>query len=219
MLHQDDADVNVQVVETRTIESRPSWRASLPTLEGEHVVLRELRISDAAALVSLVGAPEISRFISTPPTDVAAFESFIARCRAQRAAGTSACFAVTLAGQETAIGLFQVRELEPGFATAEWGFALGSAFWGSGLFAECAELVLEFAFSVIGVHRLEARAAARNGRGNRALLKVGAVQEGVLRQALFCGGTHVDQIIYGIIDEDWRASRGVLQTTRRVLVH
>ena len=85
---------------------------------------------------------------------------------------------------DTAIGIFQVRQLEPGFATAEWGFAIGSAFWGTGMFLDGAQLVVNFAFDVIGTHRLEARAAVKNGRGNGALRKLGATQEGVLRRSL-----------------------------------
>jgi len=76
-----------------------------------------------------------------------------------------------------------MRETEPNFAVAEWGFALGSAFWGTGVFEEAAALVLSFAFEHLGVHRLEARAVVRNGRGTRALQKMGAVQEGVLRRS------------------------------------
>ena len=88
----------------------------------------------------------------------------------------------------TAIGIFQVRSLEPGFGTAEWGFAMGSQYWGSGMFTEGARLVLDFAFDVIGANRLEARAAVANGRGNGALRKLGAVQEGVLRRSFLRHG-------------------------------
>src|SRR5258705_10948348 len=111
---------------------------------------------------------EVARFISPPPSTVEGFERFIAWTIRQRAAGTYACFAVTMKGFDTAIGIFQVRETEPGFGTAEWGFALGSPFWGMGLFEGGARLVLEFAFETIGVHRLEARAAVRNRRRHRA---------------------------------------------------
>ena len=151
------------------------WRKQLPVLAGRQVRLRELRASDAPSLFALLTTEEVARFISPPPTTVEGFERFIAWTLRQRAAGTYACFAVTVAGQDTAIGIFQVRETEPGFATAEWGFALGSPFWGLGIFEEGAELVLRFVFETLGVHRLEARAALRNGRGNGALRKVGAV--------------------------------------------
>ena len=117
------------------------------------------------------------------------------------------CFAVTLEGFDTAIGIFQVRELEPGFGTAEWGFAIGSPFWGTGVFQDGAELVLEFVFETLGVHRLEARAAVRNGRGNGALLKIGAVQEGLLRKSFLKDGQYLDQALYAIVEDDWREAR------------
>jgi ribosomal-protein-alanine N-acetyltransferase len=183
------------------------WRRTLPVLSGHQVVLRELRASDAQSLFSLLTTQEVSRFISPPPSTVDGFERFIAWTIRQRTAGTYACFAVTLKGFDTAIGIFQVRETEPGFGTAEWGFALGSPFWGMGLFEDGAELVLEFAFETLGVHRLEARAAVKNGRGNGALHKVGAVQEGILRKSFLRNGEYLDQVLYAIVEDDWRASR------------
>ena len=103
-----------------------------------------------------------------------------------------------------AIGLFQIRPLEAGFATAEWGFAIGSPFWGTGLFVDGAQLVLSFAFEQVGVHRLEARSTVENGRGNGALRKMGAVQEGLLRRSFLKHGIYHDQALWSIIDTDWR---------------
>ena len=183
------------------------WRDGLPTLRGTQVVLRELRASDAASLFALLTTEEVARFISPPPSTVEGFERFIDWTRRQRAAGTYACFAVTLAGFDTAIGIFQVRETELNFGTAEWGFAIGSPFWGTGAFQDGADLVLDFAFATLGVHRLEARAAVRNGRGNGALQKIGAVQECVLRKSFQKNGEYLDQVLYAVVDVDWRAMR------------
>src|SRR6266542_584836 len=105
------------------------WRRGLPLLRGKRVTLRELRTSDASSLFAMLTAEEVSRFISPPPSTVEGFERFILWAIRQRQAGAYACFAVTLTGDDTAIGLFQVRSLEPSFQTAEWGFAIGSAFW------------------------------------------------------------------------------------------
>lgn len=185
------------------------WRTGLPVLCGKQVVLRELRSTDAASLFSLLTTEEVSRFISPPPSTVEGFERFIAWTIRQRNAGTYACFAVTLKGFDTAIGIFQVRQLEVGFGAAEWGFAIGSAFWGTGVFQDGAELVLDFAFNALGTHRLEARAAVLNGRGNGALLKMGAVQEAILRKSFQRDGGYLDQVLYAIIDEDWRESKDV----------
>jgi len=181
------------------------WREHLPMLTGSQVVLRELRASDAASLFALLTTEEVSRFISPPPSSVEGFERFIAWTHRQRTIGTYACFAVTVKGDDTAVGIFQLRELEPGFGTAEWGFAIGSAFWGTGMFQDGANLLVGFAFDAVGVHRLEARAAVRNGRGNGALRKIGAVQEGVLRKSFLKNGEYLDQVLWTILDEDWTA--------------
>jgi ribosomal-protein-alanine N-acetyltransferase len=195
------------------------WRSGLPVLSGKRVTLRELRASDAPSLFAMLTTEEVSRFISPPPTTVEGFERFIAWTVRQRAAGSYACFAVTLKGFDTAIGIFQIRETEPEFGTAEWGFAIGSAFWGTGVFQEGSELVLEFAFETLGVHRLEARAAVLNGRGNGALLKIGAVQEGLLRKSFLHNGQYLDQVLYAVLEDDWRAARDVAWPTLPMQVH
>ena len=187
------------------------WRKALPVLAGKKVTLRELEITDAGALFAMLTPEEVSRFISPPPTTIAGFERFIMWAIAERAAGRYACFAVVPHGMQTAVGIFQVRQLEPGFATAEWGFALGSAFWGTGIFIDGAEMVLNFAIETVGVLRLEARAAVANGRGNGALRKLGAVQEGVLRRSFLKNGEFLDQMLWSILGEEWRTSKVVFR--------
>jgi RimJ/RimL family protein N-acetyltransferase len=194
---------------TRTTSHTEStnWQAALPVLAGSNFTLRELRIEDAPSLLAMLTTEEVARFISPPPTTVEGFERFIAWTHRERTAGRYACFAIVPRGMSAAIGIFQVRALEPGFGTAEWGFAMGSQFWGSGVFAEGARLVLDFAFDVIGAQRLEARAAIANGRGNGALRKIGAVQEGVLRRSFSRNGQRHDQALWGILADDWRLQR------------
>src|SRR5687768_12524638 len=138
------------------------WTKGLPVLAAGNVTLREMRISDAPSLLAMLTTEEVARFISPPPTTVNGFERFIVWANAERQAGRYACFAVVPRGMDSAIGIFQVRQLEPGFASAEWGFAIGSPFWGTGLFTSSAQLILDFAFDTVGVHRLEARAAVRD---------------------------------------------------------
>jgi RimJ/RimL family protein N-acetyltransferase len=85
------------------------------------------------------------------------------------------------------------------------------------MFEEGARLAIDFAFEILGVHRLEARAAIANGRGNGALRKVGAVQEAVLRRSFLWRGEYVDQTLWSILDSDWRQSKAVWGP--KVVVH
>jgi len=209
-----------QVFSSATTEVTSSdWRTGLPVLTGGWVTLRELRTTDAASLFALLTTEEVSRFISPPPSTVEGFEKFITWAHRQRAAGTYTCFAVTLKGFDTAIGIFQIRGSESGLETAEWGFAIGSAFWGTGIFQEGAEMLLEFAFDTLNVRRLEARCAVQNGRGNGALLKMGAVQEAVLRKSFVKNGRTFDQVLFAILESDWRVGRDAEPQSYRALVH
>jgi len=212
---QTVTDLEAVMAGARTSSTTSDWRKALPVLRGAMVTLRELRLTDAPALLAMLSTEEVARFISPPPTTVEGFERFIAWTHRERAAGNYACFAVVPHGMDTAIGIFQVRQLEPGFATAEWGFAIGSAYWGTGMFVDGARLVVDFTFETIGTHRLEARAAVLNGRGNAALKKVGATHEGILRKSFLRNDEYLDQALWTILASDWRAIRG----TASSLVH
>ena len=206
MPYRSDLDM-LSVVPTADVTAdvtASDWQQGLPVLRGERVLLRELRASDAASLCALLNTEEVARFISPPPATVDGFERFIAWTHRQRAAGSYVCFAVTLRGFDTAIGIIQVRRSDCQFETAEWGFAIGSAFWGTGVFQESAALVIDFSFDSIGVRRLEARAAVRNGRGTAALRNAGAVQECVLRKSFLRNGEYLDQALFAILDSDRR---------------
>ena len=80
-------------------------------------------------------------------------------------------------------------------------------------------MVLEFAFDTLNVRRLEARAAVQNGRGNGALIKLGAVQEAVLRRSFSKNGRTYDQVLFAILGRDWRFGREIEPQKYRALVH
>jgi N-acetyltransferase len=185
------------------------WRTGLPCLTGSVVSLRELRAGDATALFSALSSEQVTKHISPPPATVDGFGRFINWAIRQRQSGQYVCFAVVPHGSDTAIGIFQIRSLEPAFGSAEWGFALAAEFWGMGIFVDGAKLVVDFAFEVLGAHRLEARAAIKNGRGNSALRKLGAIQEGVLRRSFLRNGEYLDQALWTILQDEWMQAKTV----------
>jgi ribosomal-protein-alanine N-acetyltransferase len=197
----------IRIQHTTTTVTTSDWKEGLPVIAGSTFELRELRLEDAPSLFAMLTTEEVSRFISPPPTTVEGFERFITWAHRERLAGHYVCYAVVPRGCTTAVGIFQLKALEHGFTTAEWGFALGSPFWGTGIFAEGARLIVDFAVDTIGTNRLEARATVANGRGNGALRKIGAVQEGVLRRSFLRNGVYHDQVLWGIVAEDWRLQR------------
>lgn len=196
------------------------WRLGLPKLTGTLVALRELTTADADALVPLLTAPEVARFMTPTPEAPNWFEAFVTATAQARRAGRYAGFAIVPHGEAAPVGLTQIRQVAPGFATAEWGIALGSAWWGKGLFEDVGRLVLPFAFDTLGAHRVEARVATPNVRGNAAVAKLGAVAEGVLRRALkTADGSELDQVLWAWLAEDWRRGQAMRRSEVPVWVH
>jgi ribosomal-protein-alanine N-acetyltransferase len=175
------------------------WRARLPRLGTDRVVLRELQPTDAPALYGLVCHSNVVREMWPPPASVEGFEQFIEWTWRERAAGRYVSFGIVPQGRADAVGLFELRNLQHDFFRAELGFVLDPAWWGTGVFGRASRLLFEFAFSVLHVHRIEARASTDNVRSNAALRKVGARHEGVLRSAFAYDGKFFDQNLWAIV--------------------
>ncbi len=190
-------------------EDRLDWRRALPVLRNATVTLRELKPADAPALLAHICTPPVCQYIAAPPASVEGFQRFIRWTRMERRRGALFCFGIIPAGQSEPMGLIQVRSRDPQFSSAEWGFALAEPLWGTGVFVASARLVLEFAFTRLGVLRLEARAAEPNGRGNGVLQKLGATREGTLRRGFRFGDSCLDDVMWSILAEEWvsRATR------------
>jgi RimJ/RimL family protein N-acetyltransferase len=181
-----------------------NWRDALPQLEGPRVHLRELRVSDAEAMWYAISRHEPSRFNFPPPATIEQFEQFITWTHRQRAAGQHVCFAMIPRSAGMAVGVIQLRSLVPDFSSAEWGFALGWEYQGSGVFHNGARLAIDFAFGALGVRRLEAKAVVENVSANAALRRLGAVQEGILHKSFINNGESFDQAVWVIHADRWR---------------
>ena len=181
----------------------PDWWVQVPVLSGQSIRLREVEAADAAALLELFSDPLVNRHLYPPPASLTKFEGFIEWAQRQRGVAKCVCFVVVPIGLQQPIGLFQLRALDGQFHVAEWGFAMAPSFWSTGLFEEAATLVAEFAFA-IGVKRIEARAVVENGRANRALEKIGAKGEALLRKAF----KHSEpQFLWAIVSDEWSAPK------------
>jgi ribosomal-protein-alanine N-acetyltransferase len=187
--------------------SRAPWTEHVPELSGPLVRAREVAPHDAPSLFELLTDPAVTQYLSSPPPSVDAFVGFIRWAIREREAGNGVTFGIVPHGMGDAVGIVQIRALEPSWFCSEWGFALGSAFWGTGVFHEAAELVMRFAFDTVGADRLEARAVVGNARGNGALQKLAARAEVALSRGFKRADAYDEQLLWSIRAEDWRQGR------------
>ena len=179
------------------------WRSELPMLTGKLVTLREPIAADLRPLIDLRSITDATSFGIDEPAPELAMQQLIDRAARERASGTAFTYVVTISSSRAVVGLVQARQIDLSWESAEWECTIAPSWRGTGVFLETARLVGSFAFGSVGVHRLEARVALQNGRANGALRKLGAVQEGVLRQSVRRGGEYVDQVLWSLLKDDW----------------
>jgi len=186
-----------------TVLTSSTWRAALPTLTARLVTLREPTASDLRPLMDLLLLADASRFGIDEPVSEVSVQQLLDRISRDREAGVAFTFLVTISSSRAVAGLLQARQIDLSWESAEWECTLAPSWRGTGAFLETARLVGSFAFGTVGVHRLESRVLLQNGRANGALRKLGAVQEGVLRESVRRGSAYLDQVLWSVLKEDW----------------
>ena len=186
-----------------TVLTSSTWRSALPTLTARLVTLREPTSSDLRPLMDLLLLADASRFGIDEPVSEVSVQQLLDRISRDREAGIAFTFLVTISSSRAVAGLVQARQIDLSWESAEWECTLAPSWRGTGAFLETARLVGSFAFGTIGVHRLESRVLLQNGRANGALRKLGAVQEGVLRESVRRGSAYLDQVLWSVLKEDW----------------
>jgi RimJ/RimL family protein N-acetyltransferase len=179
-----------------------SWTGGLPTLRQGRVSLREIQPEDEDPIVALFRDPQVSRHLANPPRSRKAFRQFIKWSADTRLAGRYTGFAVRQ-GART-VGMMYIWVVAPG--TAEIGFALRAAMWGTGVFRAAGALLCRFGFDVMKLHRLEMRVAVENTRAQVAVYKLGATPEGLLRDSFLKDGRYHDSVLFRLLRSEFMAT-------------
>ena len=179
------------------------WTDRVPQLQGNLTTLREVAASDVYTLFTLFSDPAVTAYMAPPPPTLAKFAGFVEWSHQQRAQGRGICFGIVPDGMTAAVGILQVR-LDPALSGAEWGFVLSAHFWSTGVFADAANVLVEFAFTTMLVERLEARIALRNRRAHAAVQKLGARFETTREESSPQGIPRDPESVWALREQEWR---------------
>ena len=134
--------------------------------------LREVHLSDAAALTALFQIPEVSAHLDPPPATIDDFCSWITLSQSRRADDRAACYTL-LTGNDDITGLFMALRFEDR-QRAEIGFAMAPHLWGTGVFQKTIDCYLDFLFNQWDIKTLVGKTQVKNARALGAMRKVGA---------------------------------------------
>ena len=176
----------------------------IPTLTGERVVLRPVRLEDAADVFRVFSDPAAMRYWSTPPmSSPADATGLIEDILGRQAQGDFFQWGVVKAGSDSLIGTCTLFQIVREHLRAEVGFILRSDLWGMGLAREAITLMLAHAFDTLGLHRLEADTDPRNERCLGLLKRLGFQEEGRLRERWHVDGEVQDSVLLGLLSGEW----------------
>ena len=183
------------------------------TLTGEHVTLEPLRRGDVDDLVVAVSDGRLWElwYTSVPSPDTMAAD--VDAKLAARAAGTMLPFTVRHAGTGTALGVTTYCNVDDETPRLEIGYTwTARSAQRTGVNTESKLLLLGHAFEVLGCIAVEFRTHWHNQQSRTAIARLGAKQDGVLRNhRRQPDGTLRDTVVFSITDSEWPAVRAGLR--------
>jgi len=184
------------------------------TLTGSVVRLEPLSEKHVPDLTVAAHDERIWRYmLYAYPEDEEKMLAWVREILARQAAGTDLPFAVIHLASGHAIGATRYLEIRPQHRSLEIGgtwYATG--FQRTAVNTECKYLLLKHAFEVLGCIRVQFKTDARNLRSLRAIERIGAVREGVLRNHyILADGGFRDSVYYSILDREWPGVKARLE--------
>ena len=176
----------------------------VPVLRSPRLRLRPYRADDAQAMFGLYSDPRVMRYWSFPPwVEVAQARAYLDHAKAGMDSGDIFPWAIADGESDRLIGALTLFSLHVEQRRAEIGYSLSPGFQGRGLAEEALRLALGFAFSSLGLRRMEADIDPRNNASCRLVERLGFQREGLLRKRWKVNGEECDTALYGLLAEEF----------------
>ena len=178
--------------------------AKLPTINTSRLSLRWIRVEDVDDFYDVYSNPEVMRYWSTLPLpDKDAASKLINEIHEGIKRDEMMKWGIALRSSDKLIGSVTLFHIDFTHRRAEIGYAQGRAYWGQGYMQEALKAVLNHAFEILNLHRIEADVDPRNAASVRTLERLGFQREGYLRERWQVNGEIQDAFYYGLLRPDW----------------
>lgn len=176
-----------------------------PTLENDRVLLKPLTEADFDGLCDAGADPRLWQFSLSTVTNRAQLTQYLETAIAERMQGRSLPFTIVDKSVNQIAGSTRYSNFsfENGRVEIGWTW-IGKPYQQTGLNRACKYELLTFAFETLHMVRVELKADALNLASREAMRKIGATEEGILRQHLRTGtGRMRDSVYYSILASEW----------------
>ena len=172
-----------------------------PFIEGDHIYLREVRVSDVNEnYYRWMNDPEITQYLESRfyPNSIETLQEYVKDFQGNK---DSIFLAIVLKENHTHIGNIKMGPINWFHRLADIGVMLGEKdSWGKGYASEAISLLAEHAFRTLNLHKLTAGCHEQNQGSVKAFQRAGFEIEGIRKKHGFLNGEYVDSILLGKIN-------------------
>ena len=174
--------------------------AGSPELRTPRLLLRPFRLDDIDDVFAYASDPEWGRYLEIPHPYVRRdAEEFMARA-ILTSTEEKLRWAIDHDGRASGF-----LNLTIASGSAEVGYGIARTLWGQGLVTEAVGAAIAYGFESLGLERIYAYAAVDNRASWRVMEKLGMKREGFLRRHRQLRGEYIDDVLYAILRDEWRA--------------
>ena len=174
-------------------------------LETTRVALRLMTMGDMDALETIAGPPEIWKYFTFELNKKEQLQQWMDTAMKERAEGQRMPFVIIDKGTGKICGCTSFGNISFYDKRIEIGWTwVGTATMGTGINHHAKFVLLSYAFDALRFERVEIKTDNLNERAKKALVHIGATEEGVLRShMLMPHGRRRDSVYYSILKDDW----------------
>ena len=180
----------------------------LPSLSATRLVLRPLTVDDAVALHAAYADPAVMEFWSfRPHSTVEQTRALLASQCATNVGGAEMHFVIERSADCAVLGACAYKSWRGAHRRGDISYLLTRAAWGQGYASEAIARLVEFGFTELDLHSVEAGVTPGNADSGRLLIRLGFQLEGHLRENYWAEDRFVDSLVYGLLRSEWTARR------------
>lgn len=179
--------------------------ADFPVLDTPRLILREIIRADIPAILRMYRDTQHMRWLGADPVSNLMEADLLVKAYAgwRRQNNPGVRWALELRGAPGLIGTCGLYRWHPGYRSCSLVYELASSHTGAGLMHEALQVAINWGYTQMQLHRVEARVHTANAPSIRLLEKLAFAREGLLREAGFWASNHHDLYQYSLLRADW----------------
>lgn len=175
-----------------------------PIIQTERLILRQMTLKDTNSVFAIRSDYEVTKYnIGKAYTEKSQAEDLIKGIQEEYEEQKAVRWGITLKPENTVIGMIGFNYWHQVDDRGSIGFDLAQTYWRKGIMREAVTALINFGFTEMKLHRIEADASIYNTASIGLLKSLGFQQEGIQREQYYEDGAYHDLLIFALLERDW----------------